>query len=189
MLKTRFENLRLWKYIFFCFSLTVLTCSLKHYLIYAIHTSESCSYLCPAFLGHNGIIFPAFLESLFTLQSWFIHLGQNLFNFTGASKNYLISSLIMAPLIEESIYRGPLFLLKNKVGCYIWWVLAIFLCVIFVLSHRYSGLPLLPLTVLGLASSWLIIKTKKFWPSLSLHFLYNFHVASFYFYQSLASGD
>jgi membrane protease YdiL (CAAX protease family) len=171
-----------------CFAATILSCALKHYLISAIHTSDLCSYLCPSFLPGDSIIFPIFFEKLFALQSWFLHLGQNLLNINGSTKNLIFSNLIMAPLIEESMYRGPLFLMKHKIGCYVWWFLALFLCLIFALSHRNSGLSLLPLFVLGLSSSWLILKTERFWPSVVLHFLYNFQVIAFPFYQSTIFG-
>ena len=87
------------------------------------------------------------------------------------------------------MYRGPLFLMESRIGRYIWWFLAIFLCVIFALSHRITGLSLLPLIVLGLTSSWLILKTGRFWPSFALHFLYNFQAIALPFYQSLFFGD
>ena len=188
MLKPKIETCILWLCILLCFSITMLSCALKYYLVAAIHTSESCSYLCPSFLSHNSIIFPIFFEKLFVLQSWLLHAGQNLLGINGSTTNFIFSSLIMAPLVEESMYRGPLFLMKNKIGRYIWWFLAIFLCVIFALSHRSSGLSLLPLIVLGLTSSWLIMKTKRFWPSVALHFLYNFQAIAFPFYQSCIFG-
>ncbi len=189
MTKPKIEICRLWICILLCFSVTVLSCALKHYLVSAIHTSESCRYLCPSFLSCKSNIFQIFFEKLFVLQSWILHAGQNLLGIKGCTTNLIISSLIMAPLVEESMYRGPLFLLKNKIGRYIWWFLAIFLCVIFALSHRNSGLSLLPLIVLGLTSSWLIVKTKRFWPSVVLHFLYNFQAIAFPFYQIFIFGD
>ncbi|MCK4502160.1 MAG: CPBP family intramembrane metalloprotease [Desulfuromonadales bacterium] len=67
--------------------------------------------------------------------------------------------------------------------------MASFLCLIFVLSHRVSGLSILPLSVLGLTSSWLIIKTEQFWPSIVLHFLFNLQAVSLPFYQSFLWGD
>lgn len=188
MLKTKIEAGRIWLCILLCFSATTLSCALKHYIVSAIHTSDLCSYLCPSFLSRDSIIFPIFFEKLFVLQSWLLHAGQNLLGINGSTTNLIFSTLIMAPLVEESIYRGPLFLMNHKIGRYIWWFLAVFLCVIFALSHRNSGLSLLPLIVLGLASSWLIIKTKRFWPSVALHFLYNFQVIAFPFYQSFIFG-
>ena len=189
MPKPKIEIYRLWVCILLCFSVTMLSSALKSYLICAIHTSDSCSYLCPSFLSYDAIIFPIFFEKLFALQSWFLHFGQNLLNINGSTKNLIFSSLIMAPLIEESMYRGPLFLMNHRIGRYVWWFLALFLCLIFALSHRDSGLSLLPLVVLGLTSSWLIIKTGRFWPSVVLHFLYNFQAIAFPLYQSLILGD
>ena len=189
MLRPTIETCRLWVCILLCFSVTMLSCALKHYLVSAIHTSDSCSYLCPSFLSSDSIIFPFFFEKLFDLQSWLLHAGQNLLGINGSTKNLFFSSLVMAPLIEESMYRGPLFLMEKRIGRYLWWLLAVFLCVIFAFSHRSCGLSLLPLIVLGLTSSWLILKTERFWPSVVLHFLYNFQAIAYPFYQSFIFGD
>lgn len=189
MQKPKIEPFRLWVCIFLCFSLTVLTCSLMHYLVCAVYTYDSCRFLCPSYLTNDVIVFPYFLEKWFALQSWLLLVDQNLLGIAGSHKNLMLSNLILAPLIEESMYRGPLFLLKNRIGFQTWWLLASFLCVIFVLSHRISGLPILPLIILGLTSSWLIMKTERFWPSIVLHFLYNFQAVSLPFYQSILWAD
>lgn len=188
MKKPKIEPFRLWVCILLCFSLTVLTCSLMHYLVCAVHSLDSCRYLCPAYLSKEAIVFPYLLEKWFALQSWLLLVDQNLFGVSGSHANLIFSTLILAPLVEELMYRGPLFLLKKRIGGYVWWALASFLCVIFVLSHRSSGLSVLPLIVLGLASSWLIMKTERFWPSIALHFLFNFQVVSLPFYQSVLWG-
>lgn len=182
------EPFRLWVCILLCFSLTVLTCSLMHYLVCAVHTHDSCRFLCPSYLTKDSIVFPYVLEKLFALQSWLLLVNQNLLGVAGSHKNLIFSNLILAPLVEESMYRGPLYLLKKHVGFRIWWLLAVFLCAIFVLSHRTFGLSILPIIVLGLASSWLVIKTQRFWPSIVLHFLYNFQAISLAFYQSFVWG-
>lgn len=182
------EPYRLWVCIFLCFSLTVLTCSLMHYLVCSLYKYDCCRYLCPSYLTKGSIVFPYLLEKWFTLQSWLLAVGQNLLGIPGSHKNLIFANLIMAPLIEELMYRGPLFLLKKRIGFHVWWLLANFLCVIFVLSHRMAGLSVLPIIVLGLTSSWLIMKTERFWPSITLHFLYNFQAVSLPFYQSFLWG-
>jgi membrane protease YdiL (CAAX protease family) len=189
MQKSNIAPSRLWVCILLSFSLTVLTYSLTHYLVCAVHTFDSCRFLCPSYLSKSTIIFPLFLEKWFALQSWLLIANQNLLGIGGSHKNLILSSLILAPLIEESMYRGPLYLLKRHIGFRTWLFLAGFLCVIFVISHKLSGLSMLPLVVLGLASSWLIMKTERFWPSLALHFLYNFQVVSLPFYQSFLWAD
>ncbi len=189
MQKLKIEPFRVWVCILLCFSLTVLACSLVHYLVCAIHPYDSCHFLFPSYLTKGAIVFPYFLDKWFALQSWLLVVDQNLLVSTGSHNSFMFSTLIMAPLIEESMYRGPLFLLKKHIGFQTWWLLASFLCVIFALSHRISGLSILPLIILGLASSWLIMKTERFWPSIALHFLYNFQAVSLPYYQSFLWGD
>jgi membrane protease YdiL (CAAX protease family) len=45
------------------------------------------------------------------------------------------------------------------------------------------------LSVLGFSSSWLILKTRRFWPSITLHAIYNFYVMSYPLYQSIFWSD
>ncbi len=187
-MKPKIEFIRLWVCILLCFALTVLICSLTHYLVCAVHTHDSCRFLCPSYLSKETIVFPYFLEKWFALQSWLLVVDQNLLGVAGSHRNLIFSNLILAPLVEEAMYRGPLYLLKKHVGFRIWWLLASFLCVIFVLSHGIFGLSVLPIIVLGLASSWLVFKTERFWPSIVLHFLYNFQAISLPFYQSFLWG-
>ena len=182
-------GLDIWKYILLCFATIILFCSVKNYLVCLLYNTPSCDYLCPSFFGRNVFITPVFLQKVFDFQSSFLQTGQNTLGISGYGRNLLFSSLILAPLIEELMYRGPLFLLRKHLGVFVWWLLAFFLSVLFALSHGIYGVSLLPLVVLGLASSWLIMRTKSFWPCLTLHFLYNFHVVSYPFYQALFWGD
>lgn len=188
-MKPQIEPLRLWVCIFLCLSLIVLTSSLMHYLVCAVHTHDSCRFLCPSYLSGDAIVYPYFVEKWFALQSWLLLVDQHLLGGAGSQKNLMFSSLILAPLVEETMYRGPLYLLKKHVGFRTWWLLASFFCVIFILSHRTFGLSILPIIVLGLASSWLVFKTERFWPSIVLHFLFNFQAVSLPFYQSFLWGD
>ena len=130
-----------------------------------------------------------FLDEIFAVQSWVVLSGENLIAMTAGYKNLVFSGLVMAPLAEEVMYRGPLYLLKSRIGLHTWWVLAIFLATLFAVSHRILGLPLFPIFVLGIASSWLIMETKRFWPSIALHFLYNFQTVAYSFYQSTMFGE
>jgi membrane protease YdiL (CAAX protease family) len=188
-MKKNIEVIKIWQYILVSFSLVVLSSALKHYLVCAIYTSAFCSYLCPSVLGRNVIAIPVFLDEIFTLQSWFVLSGENFIGITEGYKNLVFSSLVLAPLAEEVMYRGPLYLLKNRIGLHIWWFLALFMTILFVVSHRILGLPLFPIFILGIASSWLIMETKRFWPCIALHFLYNFQTVAFYFYQSTMFGE
>lgn len=156
------------------------------YFVCAIHTTDLCGYFCPSLLSKDMVVIPAFLEKWFALQAWLLRIDQTLL---GGHGTLIFPNLILAPLVEESLYRGPLFLLKDRLSSSVWWFLAVFLGVIFILSHRSFGLTIFPLLVLGLLSSWLVFKTGRLWPSISLHFLYNFQVVSLPYYQSMLWGN
>lgn len=175
----------IWTYILLCFSIIILFCSIKNYFIYALYHTPVCQYICPSAFGHHVYELPVFLSGIFTFQTWIIQSGQNCCSFFIKDEFHIFSYILAAPLVEELVYRGPLFVLLKRVNKYVWWILAVVLSLLFSLSHNLAGLSLLPLFILGLASSWLVIKTRKFWPCLALHALYNFHVISFSLYQSI----
>ncbi len=178
-----------WKYIFLCFGSVILSCSLKNYLIYLLFITSSFQSLWPSILSYRSLSSPGFLQWLFNFQNWIIQVGQNSFNLLLNDRINLFSCLIIAPFLEEALYRGPLLVIIKFVNYHVWWLLAVFLSILFSLSHNLTGLSLLPLSTLGLSSSWLIIKTKCFWPSLMLHIMYNFYVMSYPLYQSMFWGD
>ncbi len=91
-----------------------------HYLICAVFSHDSCRFLCPSYLTKDTIVFPFFLEKSFELQSWLLLADRNLLGIAGSHENLIFANLIMAPLIEESMYRGPLFLLKKHIGFNTW---------------------------------------------------------------------
>lgn len=187
--KGKTSTIELLKYLFICFSIVVLSCAVKNFFVYLIYDTESCKYLCPAFFGQKGIVVPFIFQKIFDFQSWLLQLGHVLFPSAGHDKNLLFSTLVMAPVVEECMYRGPLFLFRRNLRVIVWWALALLLSALFALSHRVCGLSLLPLLILGVTSSWLLFRGKKFWPCLALHFLYNFYVISYPMYQSLFWGD
>jgi len=91
----------------------------------------------------------------------------------------------VAPVLEEGLYRGPLYLFRKWSEHPLWWAAALVLTLLFALSHTRAGLALLPLLTLGMASVWLVARTRKFWPSIALHFCYNFFLLSVTVFQSL----
>lgn len=178
-----------WKYIFLSFAVIILFCSVKNYLVYLVYNTPSCKILCPSVFAASVFVVPDFVQKVFDFQSWLLEVGQDAVGITGYVKRLVFSSLVVAPLIEESMYRGPLFLLREHLSVFVWWFFAVFLSALFALSHGFSGLSLLPMFLLGAGSSWLLMTTRKFWPCLVLHFLYNLHVLSNHLYQSLFWGD
>jgi membrane protease YdiL (CAAX protease family) len=75
---------------------------------------------------------------------------------------------VFAPVFEELIYRGPLFLTRRLKKSFLWWSMGVGLSVLFALSHGRNGLALMPLIILGICSLWLISTTHRFWPCLDI---------------------
>ncbi len=183
-------KLNIWRSIFIAFSIVVLSCAIKNFLIYIFHESSVSHLISPSFFGsHSLYVTPGFIEWFYDLQSW-IALTVNSFvlNFYN-DRLHLFLTLFYVPIVEEIIYRGPLFLLKDKLRSSIWWSLACLLSAIFAHSHYLFGLALLPLFSLGICSTWLLKRFHRFWPCIVLHFLYNFYIFSYTLYQSLFWGD
>lgn len=158
------------------------------YLVLAIHNSALCSYLCPNPLAAQHLALPHFLQQGFALQAEFVRGVIAFFAVTDSQASFLLARLVVAPVLEEGIYRGPVYLLKNMKSVYLWYGLAGVLGLLFVLSHHSAGLTYMPLVVLSVGSVWLIARTGRFWPSVLLHFLYNFQIVSRPFYDSFMWG-
>ena len=190
MTEHRIKTIDVSKYIILCFAVVVLSMAAKSFLSLLFRDTDLCEYLCPAVLGKNVSYSPPFLlKKIFLFQAWLGKHAQAGINILWNDQWHIFSNLIVAPVIEETMYRGPLFFLRKHIHIILWWVLAILLTMIFALSHYRSGLELLPLITLGLCSCWLIMTTRKFWPCLLLHFLYNFNILSLKIYQSVLCGD
>ena len=106
--------MNVWKNILICFSIISLSCALKNYFIYLWGGSSFFQYFSPAVFGdHNYYITPTFIEFLYALQRWIIEAIQSLAAIFFEDKYQMLSILIIAPFIEEIIYRLPQFTLKN----------------------------------------------------------------------------
>ncbi len=182
--------MNLWKSIFIAFSIVILSCAIKNCLVYTFHNTEISHLISPSLFGTHAIyVTPIFLEKFYTLQIWIsLCVNSFVFNFFN-DRFHLFLTLFFAPVFEEVLYRGPLFLLRDKIRSPIWWLLAGLLSAIFAHSHALFGLALLPLFTLGICCSWLLKRFHRFWPCIILHFLYNFYTFSFTLYQSLFWGD
>jgi membrane protease YdiL (CAAX protease family) len=129
------------------------------------------------------------LGQFYELQIGLLENLQNTIDLILVDRWNIATGFVFAPVVEELIYRGPLFLTKKFLNVYLWWLIGIVLSVVFALSHGRNGLALLPLITLGICCLWLISATHRFWPSIALHFLYNFFFLSLLIYQSLLVGD
>ncbi len=164
-----------WKNILISFSIISFACAIKNYIIYIFNDSSFFAFLAPSVFGtHNFYITPGFINFLYDSQRSIITASHSLVSVFYNDQYHIVSILIIAPFIEETIYRLPLFSIKNYLNDYIYWFFAIIFSAIFAHSHDLYGISLLPLFMLGICCSWIIKVNKVFWPCLALHFLYNF---------------
>jgi len=178
------------RYILLCLALVLLSCALKNYLVYFLSDTVFCEHLCPSVFGRDVFSYPEPINQFYRLHQSIVDVFQRYFNvYLFNDRLHLISGLIVIPLIEEAIYRGPLYLTRKYAASPVWWLAVTVLVTLFTLSHDRSGLALLPIFVLGLSSCWLIKVTGKFWPSLILHFLNNFFFFSIILYQAALWGE
>ena len=179
-----------WKNILISFSLISFACAIKNYIIYIFNDSSFFAFFAPSVFGtHSIYITPDFINYLYDFQKWTITAGHSLVSILFNDQYHIVSILLIAPFIEETIYRLPLFYLKDYLNDYIYWSFAIIFSAIFAHSHDLYGISLMPLFMLGICCSWIIKVNKVFGPCLALHFLYNFYSLSFVLYQSLFGGD
>lgn len=171
------------------FAVVVLVCGLKNYLSYLVSGTALCPYLCPSWLGWDVMEELPVLGGLFTVQTEALAGIQGFVDQVWSDDWKLTTRLLVAPLLEETLYRGPLFLLRRWGHTPLWWIFGLLLSFVFALSHGRSGLAILPLVALGMGSLWLIMTTQRFWPSIVLHLLHNFFFTSAILYQSLWIGD
>ena len=83
---------------------------------------------------------------------------------------FAITAAVVAPLAEETFFRGFLFQGISKRLRFVW--AAIISATIFSLAHL-SPTGLVPIFILGLMLAWLYNKTKSIWPCIIVHCAYN----------------
>ncbi len=79
-------------------------------------------------------------------------------------------SLIVAPLAEETFFRGFIFAGIGKRFGYAWG--AVLSALLFALAHLQLG-ALVPIFLLGLLLAWLYVRTRSLWACILTHFTYN----------------
>lgn len=167
----------------------MLICAFKNYLILIIIDTKWCPYLCPSvFEWHLLVDLPIF-EQLFQMQEWLHATSRDLTGHIFTDQWGIFSTLIVTPIVEEAIYRGPMYLTRRSSKGFWWWFTGLTLVVVFALSHGRSGIALVPVLALGSYNLWLVAVTQRFWPAVSLHFLYNFIFLSLVIYQSVWASD
>ena len=81
-----------------------------------------------------------------------------------------ISLVVVAPIIEEIFFRS--FLFRGLIGPLSVWQAAVFSSFIFGLVHLQANVAV-DAFILGLALSWLVVKTNKIGPAILLHSVKN----------------
>jgi membrane protease YdiL (CAAX protease family) len=181
--------LQIYRYILIGLSGVLLVCALKNYIVFIFNGNEWCEFLCPSVFGWNDFTAIPLLEDFFKAQEWLLASSQELADEIFFDERRLFGLLIAAPVIEEMIYRGPVYLTRRYSNQTFWWLCGIALTVVFVLSHEINGIAILPLLVLGVYNLWLVSRTQRLWPAIVLHFLYNFIISSYSIYPTIWAGD
>jgi len=167
----------------------LLLCALKNYVAFMVRGTAWCQYLCPSVFERQLVGDFTGLEQLFILQGWLRSSSQELFNHIFMDRWSVFGALIAAPVIEEVIYRGPMYLARSHSRHPVWWLTGLAVTILFALSHGRTGVALLPLLALGAYNLWLVASTRCIWPAFLLHFLYNFIFFSLDIYQSIWASD
>jgi membrane protease YdiL (CAAX protease family) len=166
-------------------AVVLLACAVKNYGIYFVAGTPLCSLLCPRMLDGRAAGLPAAVLAFFEAVAWLEDAVQSEIDLVLDDPYRIFSSLAIAPVLEEAVYRGPLFATKRYSRSPLWWLSAVLLAALFALSHERSGLLLLPPFVLGLVSAWLIAATGRLWPGVALHVSNNVYFLSITLYQSI----
>jgi len=149
---TSTQNRAIWLRILASLALVVLTCGLKNYLAFMVAGTSLCPYLCPSVMSVElSFTFPV-LSQFFAVQIWIQETLQSLPGMLLNDPYKLATALLFAPVLEEAIYRGPMYLSRNIAGRSLWWSIGIVLAVVFAMSHGRSGVALLPLIMMGIGS-------------------------------------
>jgi membrane protease YdiL (CAAX protease family) len=184
------SRLQIFRRILVGLSLVLLVYAIKNYLAFLLTGTAWCRYLCPSVFEWLAVDeAPPVFREIFIAQQWVQSSLQSLADRWIADPWELVSGLLLAPVVEECIYRGPLYLARKHSGRVAWWLIGILWTCVFALSHGRSGIALLPLVALGVYNLWLVAVTRRLWPAILLHGLNNFFFISVLLYHSFWTGD
>ncbi len=118
-------------------------------------------------------VYVAFL-AVATVSGWILpaHLGRD-FSSWSQAKRYALNSLLLAPLVEELVYRGIVVsALRERLPR---WAVLLASGAIFYLLHLSYGLDwrLFHFAIAGMILAWAYLATGKLWVPVTLHFLGN----------------
>lgn len=182
-------GLRIYRRILVGLAVVLLVCAVKNYLAVLLTGTRWCAYLCPS--AFEWAFYPGIwpLEHWFALQRWLLGSAQRLGEHWFSDPWALTTRLVAAPILEEVLYRGPLYLARRYSRSRLWWLAGGLLVLLFAFGHGRSGVALLPLLTLGVYNLWLVAATRRLWPAIALHFLYNFFFTSVLLYGALWASD
>lgn len=178
-----------WLRVLACLASVIIVCGIKNYLAVIVSGTALCPYLCPSLFPSELFFSFPLLEQLVEAQRWAQGILRDLADSLIADPWNLSTALLIAPVYEEVVFRGPMYLTRRFSRSFLWWLAGIALSLVFALSHGRNGLALVPLFALGICGVWLIATTFRFWPAVALHFLHNFFFSSARVYQSFTFGD
>lgn len=161
-----------WKAIIFALGLSVIWT--LAFTFVAIVT-----YLTPIFpyLFTYKLALPVFITALIHIIISFNNLIYTfVLNGLFGPSGILLSPFLGAPIIEELQFRGLPWLLRHHNSKYLKMGIAILTTLFFILCHAVPLGAMFSIGCVGIASCWMVHKTKKLWPSMIFHSLYNIFV-------------
>ena len=127
-------------------------------------------YLSVVLLGLCCFLLESVFEQYVTLPDWdlvgYDGVMQMMFNPIG-----LISVCLLAPLIEEALFRGAIERILLKKGFKPWFAI-IFSALLFGIIHLnlVQGVPAF---LFGIVLGWVYYRTRSIWPGVLIHFIIN----------------
>ena len=86
---------------------------------------------------------------------------------------YFLRPLVLAPILEELLYRGPLWVLGRHARERWWMLLAVLIGIVFAFGHPRGLGFLVPIFGLGISTAWVIRQTGRLWLAMAFHSVYN----------------
>lgn len=181
MFARRLEDLRpIERDLLLAFAFAMLAVLTMNALAYGLSGTIFYHWLFPHPFNGRGFNLPGWLQWFYDLE---IGAGVAVIDFVYVrllelwNDMYGFSKLfVMVPLLEELVWRGPLWLVRRHAHRGWWKAVAVIGAIVFTLSHDVGPGQLIPLFAMSLALAWLIAKTGRFWPSLVLHAVYNMQI-------------
>lgn len=120
----------------------------------------------------NKSLFAFYPEFLKTFIYWISSFNHSVYQMLGLGGKVL-SPVVGAPILEELEFRGPLLLFGKRLSKIARYALIVVSSVVFALCH---GTPLGFMSIIfavALISCWLVSVTRRIWPSMVFHGIYN----------------